>query len=356
MSNWDIAKISNFIEQQIGEGHLPGAVLYIAQRGAEVMRQAYGSRVTYPETAPMSVDTVFDLASLTKVVATLPTVLQLMDQGKLSLADPIGVFLPQFRCHQEEPIRIVHLLTHSSGLRADIPGIRAMMHLSRDELVDLILKERPLHPPGTKVVYSDIGMIVLYLIIEIVTGEAFSTYLKRELFDPLEMSETGFCPTFEESRYAVTEFSEHRQAYKSGLVHDEKAELMQGVSGHAGLFSTVHDLANFTEMIRQKGVFKRRRLISKAAIELSSCNFTPCAQEFRGLGWLLRNPSSFQFSGDYASEHSFGHTGFTGTSLLFEPERDLQVIFLTNRVHFGRTDHILQIRPRLHNLILAQSN
>jgi CubicO group peptidase (beta-lactamase class C family) len=355
MSNWDIAKISSFIDQEIAAGHLPGAVLYIAQRGKEVVKQAYGSRVIYPEAAPMSVDTVFDLASLTKVVATLPAVLQLMDQGKLTLADPIGSFLPQFRFFQEEPIRIVHLLTHSSGLRADIPGMRGLMHLSRDELVDLILNERPLHPPGTKVVYSDIGLILLYLIIESVTGEAFDTYLKRELFEPLEMAETGFCPTFAETRYAVTEFSEQHQAYKAGIVHDEKAELMQGVSGHAGLFSTVHDVANYAEMIRQKGVFKGRRIISRAAIELSSRNFTPYDQEFRGLGWLLRNPSSFMFSGDYVSEQSFGHTGFTGTSLLFEPEQDLQVIFLTNRVHFGRTEHILQIRPRLHNLIISQS-
>lgn len=356
MPNWDIAKISNFIEQEIAAGHLPGAVLSIAHRGAEIMKQAYGNRVTYPEVAPMSVNTVFDLASLTKVVATLPALLRLLDQGKLSLADPIGIFLPQFRCLQEEPIRIVHLLTHSSGLRADIPGIRTMMHLSRDELVDLILNEQPLYPPGTKVAYSDIGMIVLYLIIEIVTGEAFAAYLKREIFEPLEMSETGFCPNFEPTRYAVTEFSEHSQSYKSGLVHDEKAELMQGVSGHAGLFSTMHDLANFAEMIGQKGIFKGRQLISSAAIELSFRNFTPYAQEFRGLGWLLRNPNSFQFSGDYASEHAFGHTGFTGTSLLFEPKQDLQVILLTNRVHFGRTDHILRMRPRLHNLILAQSN
>lgn len=356
MSNLDFAKISTFIEHEIAEGHLPGAVLYIAQNGKELLKRAFGNRVMYPEAAPMRTDTVFDLASLTKVVATLPAVLQLMDQGKVSLADPIGVFLPQFRLMQGEPIRIVHLLTHSSGLKADIPGIRGMMHLSRDKLVDLILNERPLHPPGSQVVYSDIGMILLYLIIESVTDEAFDTYLKREIYEPLEMSETGFRPTFEDTRYAVTEFAEHRQAYKSGVVHDEKAELMHGVSGHAGLFSTVHDLANYAEMIRQKGVFKGRRILSRAASQLSSRNFTPYDQEFRGLGWSLRNPRSFWFGGDYVSEQSFGHTGFTGTSLLFDPERDLQIILLTNRVHFGRTEHILRIRPRLHNLILSQSD
>ncbi|WNR45724.1 serine hydrolase domain-containing protein [Paenibacillus roseipurpureus] len=354
MANLDIAKISFFMEQEIEAGHLPGAVLYIAHRGKELLKHAYGSRVIYPEAAPMRTDTVFDLASLTKVIATLPAVLQMMDQGKLSLADPIGGFLPQFRNQQDEPIRIVHLLTHASGLRADIPGIRRLLHLSRDELVELILHEQPLHPPGTKVVYSDLGMILLGLIIESVSGEALNTYLRRELFNPLEMSETGFCPTFEGTRYAVTEFSEQRQAYKSGIVHDEKAEIMHGESGHAGLFSTVHDLANYAEMIRQKGVYKRRRILTSAATQLASRNFTPYDQEPRGLGWLLRNPRSFWFGGDYVSEQSFGHTGFTGTSLLFDPERDLQIILLTNRVHFGRTEHILQLRPRLHNLILSQ--
>ncbi|OCT11582.1 penicillin-binding protein [Paenibacillus pectinilyticus] len=352
-----MAKISFFIEKEIDAGHLPGAVLSIAHQGKELLRRAYGNRVMYPEAAPMSLNTVFDLASLTKVVATLPAVLQLMDQGNLSLADPIGVFLPQFRSLEGEPgepIRIIHLLTHSSGLRADIPGIRGLLHLSREELMELILNERPLHPPGTKVVYSDIGMILLYLIIETVTGEAFDSYVKRQIYDPLEMTDTGFCPTYEDTRYAVTEFAEHLQAYKSGVVHDEKAELMHGISGHAGLFSTVPDLANYVQMIRQKGVYKGRRILSKAAIELSYRNFTRYDHEARGLGWQLRNPSSFWFGGDYVSESSFGHTGFTGTSLLFDPERDLQIILLTNRVHFGRAEHILHIRPRLHNLILSQ--
>jgi CubicO group peptidase (beta-lactamase class C family) len=357
VSKLDIAQINVFIDQEIAAGHIPGAVLYMAHQGQELLKQAFGNRVVYPEAAPMSTDTVFDLASLTKVVATLPAVLRLMDQGKLTLADPIGVFLPQFRVPQgDEPIRIMHLLTHSSGLRADIPGIRSMMHLSREELVDRILNERPLHPPGTKVVYSDMGFILLYLIIETVTGEAFDAYLKRELYAPLEMMETVFCPTFEETRYAVTEFSEQRQAYKSGIVHDEKAELMGGLSGHAGLFSTVSDLANYAEMIRQQGVFKGRRVLSKAAIKLMARNFTPFDQEFRGPGWLLNHPLSFWFGGDYVSEQAFGHTGFTGTSLLFDPKFDLQIIFLTNRVHFGRKEHILQIRPRLHNLILSQLN
>ncbi|SEC11890.1 serine hydrolase domain-containing protein [Paenibacillus sp. GP183] len=353
MSFLDIPKISLFIEQEIAAGHLPGAVLYVAHKGKELLKQAYGSRVVYPEAAPMRTDTVFDLASLTKVVATLPAALQLMDQGKISLADPIGAFLPRFRLQLEEPIRILHLLTHTSGLKADLLGMQALLRLSREELLDRIVNEPPLHPPGTKVVYSDIGMIMLYLIIEFVTGESFDTYLKRGIYEPLEMLETGFCPAFEETRYAVTEFSEPHQAYKSGNVHDEKAERMGGVSGHAGLFSTAHDLANYALMIRQKGLFKGRRIISRASIELSYRNFTPLDQEYRGLGWLLKNPKSFSFGGDYLSEQAFGHTGFTGTSLLFDPEMDLQIIFLTNRVHFGRTEHILRIRPRLHNLILS---
>ncbi|WP_168118561.1 serine hydrolase domain-containing protein [Paenibacillus sp. HB172176] len=354
MGTWHHEKIKAFIEEEIDRGHLPGAALLVSCGGEELLREVYGSRAIFPDKAPMRIDTVFDLASLTKVVATLPAALRLMDQGKVTLSDDISAFLNVDMQIEGEPVLVRHLLTHSSGLRADLPGIRSEPELSREELLGRIRSEQLVHRPGTKVVYSDIGMILLGLIIEEITGDTLDAFVKKELYEPLEMAETGFRPAFEESRYAATEYSELHKAYKIGLVHDEKAGMMGGVSGHAGLFSTIGDLANYAEMIRQKGEFKGRRVLSRAAIELSSRSFTPSGEEGRGLGWQLASEAGGFFFGDYASRQAFGHTGFTGTSLLFDPERDAQIILLTNRVHFGRTDHIRQFRPRLHNLILSQ--
>ncbi|SDN94091.1 CubicO group peptidase, beta-lactamase class C family [Paenibacillus sp. yr247] len=352
MKHIDQLQINDFIKSEIAYGHIPGAVLYIAHQGDTILKEAYGNRLVKPYEDPMRLDTIFDLASLTKVIATLPAALKLLEQGKLALSDPIQIFLPEVGSYDGESIRILHLLSHTSGLAADLMSREAVMHMSREELLEHVLRAKPHCRPGTKVVYSDLGMILLYRIIEIVTGEPFDSFLKREIFDPLEMYHTCFRPTFEESRYAATEFSNERNAYKIGVVHDEKAERMGGVSGHAGLFSTIDDLANFSSMIAGSGIFKGNKILSKAAIDLSRRNFTPYdIGEYRGLGWVLKNPISISSGGDFLSSSSFGHTGFTGTSIWFDPEIDLQIILLTNRVHFGRTDHILRFRPRLHNLI-----
>lgn len=351
MNTTGFRDIDLFLEQEIAAGHIPGAVLHIAHKGNMLLQQAYGNRMVHPAVSPMEIDTVFDLASLTKVVATLPAALKLIEQGKIALADPVDAFLPEFRQPQGDPIRILHLLTHTSGLAADLPDRKAVLQLTREEILERVISGQPLHPPGEKVVYSDLGMIMLFRIIETVTGEPFGAYLKREIYEPLDMIDTGFNPAFDQSRYAATEFSEERNEYKIGIVHDEKAERLGGVSGHAGLFSTVRDLANFVAMIRQGGVYQGRRLFSKAAIELAGKNFTPYDREYRGLGWSLKHPTNVTSCGDLLSDRSFGHTGFTGTSIWFDPEADLQIILLTNRVHFGRTDHILRLRPRLHNLI-----
>ncbi|KIL39878.1 penicillin-binding protein [Gordoniibacillus kamchatkensis] len=340
-----------FLEREIAAGHIPGAVLHIAHKGGVLLHKAYGNRTVHPQVSPMNVDTVFDLASLTKVVAALPAALKLLEQGKIALSDTVDAFLPDFRQGQGEPIRILHLLTHTSGLAADLTDKKAVLKLSREELLARVIGSQPLRPPGEKVVYSDLGMILLYCIIETVTGEPFDAFVKREIFEPLDMNDTGFCPSFEPERYAATEYSEELGGYKLGIVHDEKAERLGGVSGHAGLFSTAADLANFVSVFRQGGVYRGRKLFSEATVALSTRNFTPYDREYRGLGWLLKNPADISSGGDLLSSRSFGHTGFTGTSLWLDPEVDLQIILLTNRVHFGRTDHILRLRPRLHNLI-----
>ncbi|MFT4416254.1 serine hydrolase domain-containing protein [Fredinandcohnia humi] len=346
-------RVLEFLQQEIDQVHIPGAVIHISYKNETLFQEAIGNRVVFPSKEPMELTTVFDLASLTKVVATLPTVLLLMEAGKLHLDDTISSFLPEFANKGKEQITIKHLLTHSSGLPAHREYFKES--LSTDQIMECIFSEELVAPTGEKVIYSDLGFITLYKVIEKVTGESFSEFVKRELFDKLDMKETCFLPNFKRERYAATEYSEALNDYKHGIVHDDNTESMGGISGHAGLFSTIADLANYASMIENDGVFRGKRILSKRSIQLSKRNFTPFSGEYRGLGWVMKSPT-LSSCGDLFSDSSYGHTGFTGTSIWFDPEIQLHVILLTNRVHFGRKDPILRLRPRLHNLIKAQLN
>jgi len=342
-------QIRNFLQKEIDLKHIPGAVIQVAQEGEVLMEEAFGYKRVFPEKEIMDVKTVFDLASLTKVVATLPALLRLIDEGEVRLDDALDHFLPEFSQNGKGEITIRHLLTHTSGLRSHRPF--HAKKLTVEEILSEIYADKSESPIGSKVVYSDLGLITLYKVVEVVTGVEFSEFLRDEFYGPLEMAETAFNPEFPKERYAATEYVEHLGDYKRGIVHDENCESMGGISGHAGLFSTVGDLGKFAEMIENGGVYKGKRLLSENSLELARQNFTPWdSTEYRGLGWQLKGPQ-FAPCGDYFSDKSYGHTGFTGTSLWFDPEVKLRVILLTNRVHFGREPHIIRLRPRLHNII-----
>jgi CubicO group peptidase (beta-lactamase class C family) len=340
-------KVLDFLQKEIQLNHIPGAVIHVSYQGECVLEEAVGNRVVYPHKEPMSINTVFDLASLTKLVATLPAILTLVEKGTLHLDDRISYFLPEFGRYGKADITIKQLLTHTSGLPAHREYF--LENLTTEQILRRIYDEQLVAPIGEKVIYSDLGYITLYKLVEYVTNEHFADYVKREIFDKLEMTDTMFNPTFEKNRYAATEYSETLQDYKHGIVHDDNTESMGGISGHAGLFSTVRDLTKFTSMIENEGMAKEQ-ILSKASIELSRKNFTVLGHEYRGLGWILKSPTHSS-CGDLFSESSYGHTGFTGTSIWFDPEIKLHVILLTNRVHFGRKDPILRLRPRLHNII-----
>ncbi len=343
-------KVLQFLQHEIDLASIPGAVIHVSYNGDTILQEAIGNRVVYPSEAPMQIDTVFDLASLTKVVATLPIVLKLMDDGMLRLDDQITNFLPQFGKNNKEGMRLRHLLTHTSGFTAHLPFYAES--LTTEQIIERICEENLEYEIGTKVNYSDLNFILLYKIVEIVSKKPFATYLKEEVFEPLSMQNTSFNPTLPQNRYAATEYSDALQDYKSGIVHDENAEAMGGMSGHAGLFSTIKDLANFAKMVENDGFFNGRRILSKSAIALSQHNFTAFDEEFRGIGWMVKSETRAS-CGDFFSPRSYGHTGFTGTSIWFDPDIKLHVILLTNRVHYGRKDDIIRIRPRLHNLIRA---
>lgn len=343
--------MQRFLQQEIDLNHIPGAVISVSYQDDIILQEAFGHRVVHPEKSPMTLDTVFDLASLTKVVATLPAILKLIDRGDVRLDDPVAHFLPEFAQQGKEKVTLKHLLTHTSGLPDHQPYYKE--NLSAENIIKRIYATQLVAPLGKQVIYSDLGYITLYKVVEHVTGENFADFVEREIFTPLQMNESVFNPTFENERYAVTEYADHLADYKQGVVHDENAEALGGISGHAGLFSTISDLQNFAQMIENNGVFENKQLLSWSALNTARQNYTMFSSEYRGIGWMLKDPQ-LSSSGDYFAAESYGHTGFTGTSIWFDPTIQLHVILLTNRVHFGRQNHIIRLRPRLHNLIRAQ--
>ncbi|WP_217589324.1 serine hydrolase domain-containing protein [Lentibacillus saliphilus] len=343
-------KVKQFLQREIDNLHIPGAVIRVVYNGEDILNEVIGYRAVYPEKKPMQHNTVFDIASLTKIVATLPSVLKLLDEGEFRLDDPVGFFLPQFKHNNKSDISVRHLLTHTSGLPAHKPFFREQ--LSTDKIMNCIFEETLVAPAGNKVIYSDLGFITLYKIIETITNEDFTSFVDQHFFKPMNMQETSFEPGFPKARYAATEYSERLQDYKHGVVHDDNTEFMGGISGHAGLFSTIDDLSKFASMVENSGTYNGKQILSESVINLSRQNHTPFDTEYRGLGWILKSPSHSS-CGDLFSNRSYGHTGFTGTSIWFDPEVNLSVILLTNRVHFGRKPPIIRLRPRLHNIIRA---
>ena len=342
-------KITAFLQNEINQKHIPGAVIQVSHRGEVLFEEALGWRIDYEEEQePMRMDTVFDLASLTKVVATLPSILKLVDEGEVALGDPVAHFIPEFSTNDKLEITLLNLLTHTSGLISHRKFYQE--DLNQEEIFKKIYEETLEYEPGSKVVYSDLGFILLSKIVEVVTQKKFDDFVTKEIFEPLGMNETTFLPHFSNERYAATEFDKEINHYKLGVVHDENANTLGGVSGHAGLFSTLADLNKYISMFQNEGVFNGKRILSANAIRLSQKNFTSSLNEMRGLGWQLKT-GNITSCGDYFSDQAFGHTGFTGTSIWFDPAVDLSVILLTNRVHYGRESHILRLRPRLHNLI-----
>ncbi|WP_066195654.1 MULTISPECIES: serine hydrolase domain-containing protein [Gracilibacillus] len=343
-------KVVNLIKREVNLRHIPGAVISVSFQGKMLMEEAVGYRMVYPKQRPMQLDTIFDIASLTKVTATLPAILKLIEIGEIYLNQKVASILPMFAQQGKQDITIMDLLTHTSGLPSHKKYYLNHL-LTKDKIIKNIYNQELEYKTGTKVIYSDLGMITLYQVIETVTNQSFEEFVRTNFFEPLKMYETSFKPTQDSNRLAATEYDEKAGSYKLGIVHDENTESMGGISGHAGLFSTVRDLQNYAAMVEQEGTFKGIQILSPAILKLSKTNFTSFSDEFRGLGWLLNN-NSVSSCGDLFSESSYGHTGFTGTSIWFDPSISLHVILLTNRVHFGRIpEHILNLRAAVHNII-----
>ena len=353
-------RIDPLIESAISDGDLPGAVVLVWHRGETVYHKSFGQRSVDPVSEPMTADTIFDLASLTKVIATAPAVMMLVEDGLIRLRDPVVRYIPGFDRHEKNRITVEHLLTHLSGLRPDFPLEQEFQ--GYEIAIERAIDERPVDPPGTRVVYSDINFIILAEIVARVSGMPFDRFVERRLLEPLGMSETGFLPSEDErSRIAPTEAcrplgwpcGDAGASMLRGTVHDPTARRMGGVAGHAGLFGTANDLARFGAMLLAGGTLDGIRILSPLTVARMTRPATPPAMaDTRGLGWDISSRYSSN-RGDLFSTGSYGHTGFTGTSIWIDPATQTVVVFLSNRVHPDGTGNVIALRGRVATLAAA---
>lgn len=341
-----LAAMDRAIDAAILAGRAPGGVLWLGHGGSDHVR-AHGLRAVDPAPEVTTSDTIYDAASLTKVVVTTTAVLQQVERGRLVLDAPVAQWLPDFAAGGKGTITVRHLLTHTSGLR---PGLSLQPAWSgRAAALVLACAERPQAPPGERFVYSDINFILLGEVVRAVTGEELDRYADREIFAPLGMVDSGFRPVAAlRPRIAPTE--RVGGTLLRGVVHDPTARAMGGVAGHAGLFTTAADLARFCRMILAAGRTPEGQAVLSpmSVVELSRVQTT--GADRRGLGWDIDTRFSAPRGNLFPAGRSFGHTGFTGTSVWIDPGSDSFVIFLSSRLHPHGKGDVADLRRTLGTL------
>jgi uncharacterized protein YbbC (DUF1343 family)/CubicO group peptidase (beta-lactamase class C family) len=354
-----LGRIDELVKDAIAAKRTPGAVVVVGRGDQTLYEKAFGSRAIVPAEEPMTTDTVFDLASLTKVVGTTTAVMTLIEQGRLRLNDTVASHLPGFERYGKGGITIRHLMMHVSGLRPDVDlhpwtGYDAAIELAKDEV--------PTSAPGEAFVYSDINYFVLGDIVKRITGQTLDAYLKARVFGPLGMTETGFLPPktllpriAPTERCNVDEWPCTSGAPPlRGVVHDPTSRRMGGIAGHAGLFSTAHDLKLFARMLLGKGKLGTTRVLSEASVAAMTSRQTPAGMSsIRGLGWDIDTSYSSNRGDLFPVGTTYGHTGFTGTSLWIDPNSNSYVIFLSNRVHPDGTGDVTPLRSRVATVAAA---
>ncbi|GBR45660.1 serine hydrolase domain-containing protein [Neokomagataea thailandica] len=320
------------IRQAVGEGQCPGAVLAVGHAGQVVHRYVYGHRSVLPSVQPMLWQTVFDMASLTKPLVTALAVMQCVERGLVRVDDPVTHYFPEFGVMGKDAITLRLLLTHYSGLPPDVP-LQAPWS-GKEEAVHLAMTSPLVAPPGSRFLYSDINYIMLGLIVEKVSGVALNVYAQDFILTPLGLSHSGFLPEEgERTDIAPTQVDETGHVLQ-GVVHDPTARRMGGVAGHAGFFSTAEDVCQYAQSLldRLKGRASRFPLKQSTLASMVVPEQPEGKVDKRGFGWDIQTSFSTP-RGDIFSPQSFGHTGFTGTSLWVDPVNESYVVLLTNRVH-----------------------
>lgn len=353
--------VDDLINQAIERKDFPGAVLLVTRHGKIVWRKAYGFSQIIPDLRPMKVDMIFDLASITKPVATATSIMILVEQGKIRLWDKVKTYIPEFAPYIEEKglpgedARLFHLLTHTSGLPPYTDPEEVAKKYGNPCPTELLVKHiaglRKEFPPGKVFVYSCLNYITLAQIVKIVSGENIAEFSQKHIFKPLGMNSTFFNPPDEVKPRCVPTQVIDGQPLR-GVVHDPLARLQGGISGNAGLFSTADDLAIFAQMMLNKGEFKGVRIISPLAVERMTEVFPRLNFSGRGFGWDLDSDYA-TVRGDLFGYKSYGHSGYTGTSLWIDPETETAVIFLTNRVHPDDKGEIIAMRSKVANIVAA---
>ena len=353
-------RIGAAVETAIREGRLPGAVVLVWHRGRTVYHEAFGQRAVIPVPEPMTTDTIFDLASMTKVVATTTAVMMLVEEGQVQLRAPVSRYVPGFDRRGKQDVTVEHLLTHMSGLRPDLDleeefeGYEVAINRTIDEALAA--------PVGERFIYSDLNFIVLGDIVTRVSGVPLDRFAARRVFEPLRMRDTGFRPRRSvRARIAPTEACRPLgwpcggpgATMLRGIVHDPTARRMGGVAGHAGLFGSAADLARFGAALLSGGEFDGVRVLATLTVSRMTTPATPSGiTDRRGLGWDIDSRYSAN-RGDLFPVGSYGHTGFTGTSIWLDPSTQTVVVFLSNRVHPDGEGDVTALRGRVATLAAA---
>jgi uncharacterized protein YbbC (DUF1343 family)/CubicO group peptidase (beta-lactamase class C family) len=359
--------MDNVIQEAINQHKLPGAVVLVSRKGKVVWKKAYGARAIEPTRESMTVDTIFDLASLTKVVATATSIMILVERGKVRLDDPVSVYIPELKGEGRDRITIEELLIHKSGYAPDF-DLREQWG-GYDEAIKHLIKEPLRTPPGTRFVYSDINYIALGEVVHRASGMTLDQFAQKNIFQPLGMRDTGFRPAHSlTTRIAPTEKRRGQLNYLGdsetnagpdadvwlrGQVHDPTSFRMNGVAGHAGLFSTASDLSVYCQMILNGGQYGGVRILASATVaEMTRPRLVTSTGGTRGLGWDI--DTSFSSNrGDIFPLGSFGHTGFTGTSIWIDPSSQMFLIFLSNRVHPNGKGDVGPLRGRVASIVAS---
>jgi uncharacterized protein YbbC (DUF1343 family)/CubicO group peptidase (beta-lactamase class C family) len=348
--------IAPLVEEAIRAGKCPGAVVMIGHDGKVAYRRAFGFRSLVPNKSVMTPETIFDMASLTKVIATTTAVMQLVEEGKVRLEDPVAVYWPEFKANGKEEITVRELMTHYSGFRGDLALEPEWS--GYETALQMIIAEKPIAPPGTRFIYSDINYETLGELVHRISGQMLDAYCTLHIFKPLAMKDTRFKPledgALDRNRIAPTQY-QHGTSGKMlrGEVHDPTSYNMGGVAGHAGLFSTADDLSIFAQMLLNGGEFNGVRVLSAPVVEKMTSPATPPEKRVvRGLGWDIDSPYS-SVRGELFPVGSFGHTGFTGTSLWIDPLSKTYVILLTNSVHPDGKGNVIALRSKIATVAAA---
>ncbi len=345
--------VYQLVDQAIQDSVFPGAQIAVVYDGKLVAHKAFGHHTYDPNSPPVTLNTIYDMASVTKVAVTTTIAMQLWQRGQLRLDVPVKSYIPEFSGGLKDSVTVRHLLTHSGGLHWWVPLWEKVS--TPDSVIPYICSLPLDYAPGDSFVYSDLGMILMGEILERITGKSLDQLAEQMVFRPLDMRNSMFNPPDSlKYRIAPTEIggSMHRGLIH-GVVHDENTFFRGGVSGHAGLFSTARDMANLAQMYLWGGVYRHRRLVWPQTIAYWTARQNIPPGSDRALGWDTPSMEGYSSAGHYFSAHSFGHTGFTGTSIWIDPDNQVAAILLTNRVHPTRKNRkIIQFRPQFYDAVM----